>query len=114
MSQHHDLYASVTERIIEDLRQGVRPWAPSWKKGEPARGLPLRHTGVPYRGVNVLILWLKGEAPSRVQAMMEGWLPSRSIMPSKVALARRSVAGVSSTQLGISVQTSRPRRSATS
>lgn len=61
MSQHHDLYASVTERIIEDLKQGVRPWAPSWKKGAPARGLPLRHTGVPYRGANVLILWLKGQ-----------------------------------------------------
>jgi len=56
-----DLYTRVTERVIADLEAGVRPWIKPWdaRNGYGA-GLPVRHNGLPYRGVNVLILW--GEA----------------------------------------------------
>ena len=53
-----DLYARVTNAILADLEAGVRPWTRPWSTeqcGQP--GLPLRHTGEPYRGVNVLLLW---------------------------------------------------------
>ena len=54
-----DLYGRITERIIEDLARGVRPWMKPWKAsnlvGRVTR--PLRHNGQPYSGVNVLLLW---------------------------------------------------------
>lgn len=52
-----DLYAEVTQRIISALAQGVRPWACPWKAQGSTLGRPMRHTGEPYRGINVLLLW---------------------------------------------------------
>lgn len=53
-----DLYARVTNRIVADLEQGVRPWLKPWTSGQSAAVTrPLRHTGEPYRGINVLLLW---------------------------------------------------------
>src|ERR1022692_4478109 len=57
-----DVYTKVTERIISDLEQGVRTWMKPWHVKHTAGriNLPLRHNGIPYRGMNVLLLW--GEA----------------------------------------------------
>lgn len=55
-----DVYARVTDRIVSDLEQGVRPWLKPWNADHAADrlpSLPLRHNGAPYRGVNVLLLW---------------------------------------------------------
>ena len=54
-----DLYTRVTERVIADLEKGVRPWLKPWSAGNTAArvALPLRHNGMPYRGINVLVLW---------------------------------------------------------
>ena len=61
-SARADVYSSVTSRIIADLEKGVRPWQKPWDAEHPAGCItrPLRHSGVPYRGMNVLLLW--GEA----------------------------------------------------
>jgi len=59
-----DIYSRVTDRIIATLEQGVRPWhqprAVSHAAGRIT--LPLRHNGVPYAGINVLMLWSAGVA----------------------------------------------------
>jgi antirestriction protein ArdC len=49
----------VTARIIEDLERGVRPWMRPWNAEHAAGRIvrPLRHSGEPYRGINVLLLW---------------------------------------------------------
>ena len=54
-----DVYTRVTDKIIADLEQGVRPWAKPWKaETQTARiTLPVRHNGIPYRGINILLLW---------------------------------------------------------
>ena len=54
-----DVYTRVTDKIIADIEQGVRPWAKPWSGGntEGRIALPLRHNGIPYRGMNVLLLW---------------------------------------------------------
>lgn len=54
-----DIYTRVTGRIVADLEQGVRPWMKPWNADNSAGRItrPLRHTGTPYRGVNVLLLW---------------------------------------------------------
>lgn len=61
-SARADVYSSVTNRIIADLEKGVRTWQKPWDAEHPAGSItrPLRHNGVPYRGMNVLLLW--GEA----------------------------------------------------
>src|SRR5262249_31661709 len=60
-----DIYARVTDRIISDLEQGVRLWHKPWKAGNTEGRItrPLRHNGIPYRGINVLLLW--GEAVAK-------------------------------------------------
>ena len=54
-----DVYSRITDKIIADLEQGVRPWVKPWS-GENAAGRitrPLRYNGVPYSGINILMLW---------------------------------------------------------
>jgi antirestriction protein ArdC len=54
-----DVYARVTNQIIASLEAGVRPWLKPWSAdhmdGRITR--PLRASGKPYQGVNVLLLW---------------------------------------------------------
>ena len=59
-----DIYAQVTNRIIQSLEKGVRPWMKPWSSDHlDGRVLmPLRGTGEAYRGINILLLW---------EAMME-------------------------------------------
>lgn len=60
-----DVYTRVTERIMADLEHGVRPWQKPWSGDIAAERVtrPLRANGVPYRGVNILLLW--GEAMTK-------------------------------------------------
>ena len=61
MTQHvkSDIYTRVTEKIIAVLEQGERTWVPRWNAAHQAGPVsrPLRQNGVPYRGMNVLLLW---------------------------------------------------------
>ncbi len=54
-----DIYTRVTERIVADLEQGVRPWAKPWSADHAAGKItrPLRHNGTPYSSINILMLW---------------------------------------------------------
>ncbi|WP_175983023.1 ArdC family protein [Caballeronia zhejiangensis] len=54
-----DIYSRVTDKIIADLEQGVRPWVKPWKSGNAGGRitLPVRHNGIPYQGINILLLW---------------------------------------------------------
>jgi antirestriction protein ArdC len=54
-----DIYQRVTNQIVASLETGIRPWMKPWS-GEHAAGRitrPLRSNGVPYQGINVLMLW---------------------------------------------------------
>ncbi|WP_454858769.1 ArdC family protein [Rhizobium binxianense] len=54
-----DVYTRITERIVADLEKGVRPWVQPWNTPNMTGRItrPLRHTGEPYSGMNVLLLW---------------------------------------------------------
>ena len=54
-----DIYERITGTIIADLDRGVRPWTKPWSGGNADGRItrPLRHTGEPYTGINVLLLW---------------------------------------------------------
>lgn len=59
-----DIYARITDRIVADLKKGVRPWMQPWRSGNGSGGVtrPLRHNGLPYSGMNVLLLWSEAAA----------------------------------------------------
>ena len=54
-----DLYSRVTNAIVADLENGVRPWTKPWSAEHLAGRItrPLRSTGEPYSGINVVLLW---------------------------------------------------------
>jgi antirestriction protein ArdC len=55
-----DVYQTITDRIVSQLESGVRPWHQPWSAShtEGRVTLPLRHGGIPYRGVNIVNLWM--------------------------------------------------------
>lgn len=63
-SSRADVYARITETIVAQLDKGVRPWIQPWSARNTAGRItrPLRHTGEPYSGMNVLILWSEAMA----------------------------------------------------
>jgi antirestriction protein ArdC len=54
-----DLYQRITDQIVSELERGVAPWRKPWDAGHLAGRVtrPLRHNGVPYNGINVIVLW---------------------------------------------------------
>jgi len=59
-----DVYQRITDRIVSELEQGARPWFKPWSGGNMAGkvALPLRSNGEPYRGINVIALWMTATA----------------------------------------------------
>lgn len=57
--RRQDVYARVTAKIVADLERGVRPWVKPWDAGaaEGRINKPLRSNAIPYKGINVLLLW---------------------------------------------------------
>jgi|TARA_R110002074_G_scaffold326124_4_gene496436 antirestriction protein ArdC len=54
-----DVYTRITDKIVADLEQGVRPWFKPWNAEHAAGRItrPLRFNGTAYNGINVLMLW---------------------------------------------------------
>lgn len=54
-----DIYSQVTDKIIADLEQGELTWLKPWSAGNMDGQIirPLRHNGIAYSGINVLMLW---------------------------------------------------------
>src|ERR1700737_3474859 len=54
-----DVYERVTNQIVAELEKGVRPWLKPWNAEHAAGRItrPLRGNGIPYNGINVLMLW---------------------------------------------------------
>jgi antirestriction protein ArdC len=47
--QRADIYTRITDKIIEDLTNGVRPWKKPWNTANTNGRItrPLRHSGQP-------------------------------------------------------------------
>lgn len=54
-----DIYSRITNKIIADLEQGIRTWMKPFNVEHAAERItrPLRHNGIAYKGINVLMLW---------------------------------------------------------
>ena len=53
------IYQKVTDKIVADLEQGELTWLKPWSAGNMDGRVvkPLRHNGLAYSGINVLMLW---------------------------------------------------------
>ena len=58
-TEKQDVYNRVTNTIVADLEKGVRPWLKPWNAAHTDGRItrPLRHNGLPYSGINILMLW---------------------------------------------------------
>jgi len=58
-----DIYATITNRIVEQLEAGTRPWLKPWNAEHMAGRIsrPLRHNGQHYSGINIVVLWMTAE-----------------------------------------------------
>jgi antirestriction protein ArdC len=58
-NERQDVYTRITGEIVAALEQGVGPWIRPWNPDNAAGRItrPLRHNGVPYSGINILMLW---------------------------------------------------------
>jgi hypothetical protein len=54
-----DIYQRITDQIVSELEKGVRPWMKPWNAEHAAGRItrPPRGNGIPYRGINILVLW---------------------------------------------------------
>jgi antirestriction protein ArdC len=53
-----DLYQEVTNRIIDEMKQGTVPWVKPWKTGKTAGIMPINAiTSRAYNGINIPLLW---------------------------------------------------------
>lgn len=65
MSEHRtDTYQRITDTIVTALESGTRPWIQPWSASQIGSTFPrpLRANGEPYRGINILLLWLAAAA----------------------------------------------------
>ena len=58
-TERQDIYTRITNKIVASLETGVRPWIKPWSADHAAGRImrPLRHNGIAYSGINVLMLW---------------------------------------------------------
>ena len=58
-TQTPDVYTRITDKIIAELEKGERPWMKPWNAEHAAGKItrPLRYNGLPYSGINVVMLW---------------------------------------------------------
>jgi antirestriction protein ArdC len=54
-----DVYQRITDQIVCELHKAVRPRMRPWKAGHATGRITrsLRGNGIPYQGINVLMLW---------------------------------------------------------
>lgn len=70
-------YRALTEKIVEAMKGDLRAFKMPWHTGDQPAQLPVNaSTDAPYRGVNVLSLWIsamQGRYPSGYWASYKQW-----------------------------------------
>ena len=101
-STRQDISTRVTSQIARQLEQGVRLWMKLWSVEHTAGRItrPLRHKAIPYRSVNVLLLWSEavfledamreenGSRPTHTQTPKEAFPPAAINGLGESAMAR--------------------------
>ena len=104
-----DVYQTITDQIVSQLEKGVRPWLQPWSAGhlDGRVVLPLRHNSVPYRGVNVIALWMQAMAKGYAAPI---WMTFKQAIDLGAASARARKAASPSTPTRSPAKKPTPRR----
>jgi len=62
MTGKFDAQQAVTDRIIAAIEAGTPPWQKPWTGERGGAAFPMRACREPYRGINVILLWLEADA----------------------------------------------------
>ena len=73
---HHDLYQSITDRIVAAVEAGTPPWVKPWSVSGDLRPMNAA-TRRPYRGINNLLLGLEADLRGYTHS---GWLTFRQAL----------------------------------
>jgi len=83
----NDIYARITNKIIEDLEKGDLTWRKPWHSehlsGHVMR--PLRWNNIPYTGINTLVLW--GTAAEKGYALPH-WMTFKQAIEMKATVRK--------------------------
>jgi hypothetical protein len=76
-----DIYQKVTDKIMADLEKGELSWLKPWSAGNMEGRIvkPLRHNGMAYNGINVLMLWGAAIEGGLSLAVLDDLPPSQGI-----------------------------------
>lgn len=90
-----DVYERVTNQIVSELEKGVRPWMQPWSDEHAAVRItrPLRANGIPYRGINVVMLWSEAVAKGYASPV---WMTFKQAQELDAHVARANTAALSS------------------
>jgi len=84
-----DAYQDVTDAIVAALEAGTKPWEKPWQSGGVAQ-YPLRSCGTPYRGINVLVLWMTAQTKGYSSPY---WMTFKQAIAIKGACVRKGEKG---------------------
>ncbi|HEY1614676.1 MAG TPA: zincin-like metallopeptidase domain-containing protein [Rhizomicrobium sp.] len=77
LSRRYDIYGAITEKIVRAMKEAKGTYRMPWHSGDAPLDLPVNaHTDHPYRGVNILSLWLDAQArgyPTGYWASYKQW-----------------------------------------
>lgn len=79
-TEKRDVYTRITDKIIADLEKGVRTWMKPWNASNTAGRItrPLRSNGIPYSGINILMLWAESVTKGYTAPLWKSCLASRT------------------------------------
>jgi antirestriction protein ArdC len=84
-----DLYAEVTQKILQELEAGAAPWVKPWS-ATPGQNHPHNAaTSRPYSGCNVVLLWMAQQrlgwaVPTHFHGLPVSGLTSPTVMNSRL------------------------------
>jgi len=93
MGKVSDIQKEVTNKVVSALENGVKPWEQPWQNEHVELSLPFNaSTGLPYRGINILMLWMSSLERNFTsaqwitfnQARAEGWKIKKGSIGEKV------------------------------
>lgn len=90
-AQKFDLYQTVTDKIVNLIEENqAGTWSRPWVNLGADISMPLRHNSTPYRGVNVILLWIESMAKGYTSPY---WFSFKQIQKMKGAKLRKDSKG---------------------
>lgn len=110
MESQKPFYATVAERLIEQLEAGTAPWQKPWRAGGPPAPLPMNPaTGRRYKGINAIQLASRGHADPRWMTYKQAEAAGARVRPGEAGTSIQYWKFTEDQPQGQTVRLERPR-----